>query len=77
MFVKFPEITNSNLTSYKYIMTDGAIVVFLSSRIPTFPVDFLKIFFQKKPCPDNYERNKKRISQIGRVVSEISWRFRV
>jgi len=36
-------------------MTDGATVVFL----PTFAVDFPNIFFQKKPCPDNYVHNKK------------------
>jgi len=56
-------------------MTDGPTVEFLPTRFTTFKVDFPKMF-SLKPCPNNYEHNKKRISQIGLVVSKIS-RFKV
>jgi len=52
-------------------MTDGATVVFLPSRLLFFRWIFLKFSFDK-PCLDNYEHSKKRVSQIGRVLSDIS-----
>jgi len=46
-------------------MTDGATIVFFPSIFSTFPVDFPKIFFQIKPCPDNYEQNKDLYTYCG------------
>lgn len=52
-------------------MTDGATVVFFTSRFSTFLMDFHKIVLQIRPCPDNYKHKKIRINQISRVVSEL------